>query len=139
MTLQQTVNAIRRIALTQHNVRSFGEGDLYAFMAAPNIKYDVVYLTQNQHQTDGDFDRYNFNMFFISRNENIEGDNALQIQSIGKEVLNNIILGFCEMYNADTYGTIIWQPFIQDFADSCAGIYCTVMFEVPVDTMCVDE
>lgn len=139
MTLQQTVKAIERIALAQHNVRSFGEGDLYAFMSAPNIKYDVVYLTQNQHQTEESFDRYNFNMFYISRNENVDGTNALQIQSIGKEVLANIIKAFCEIYDAEVYGTIYWQPFIQRFNDECSGIYCIVTLEVPVDSLCVDE
>ena len=139
MTLKQTVKELQRIALTQRNVRYTNEGDLYRDLNSnPSLKYDVFYLTQNQHQTVEGFDRYSFNMFYISRLENFDGNNALQIQSIGKEVIENIIRIFCEQYDADVYGTTYWQPFLQRFADDCAGIYCIITLEIASST-CIDE
>lgn len=139
MTLSQCVAALKHISLAQKNVRSFGEGDIYSFMNAdPALKYSVVYLTQNQHQTDteSDFTRYSFNIFYIDRLTSTDGENTLQIQSIGKEVITNIIRLFCKEYDAEVYGTIFWQSFTQRFADECSGIYATLTLEVPEASVC---
>lgn len=139
MTLKQTVKELQRIALTQKNVRHTGEGDLYrALNGDPSIKYDSVYLTQNQHQSVDGFDRYSFNIFYISRLENLDGDNTLQIQSVGKEVIENIVRIFCEQYDAEVFGTTYWQPFTQRFQDLTAGIYAIITIEIAAST-CIDE
>ena len=131
---------MQKIALTQHNVRYVGEGDLYRDLSSdPNVKYDVFYLTQNQHQTEGEWDRYAFNLFYISRLESEDAGNALQIQSIGKEILDNVVQIFCERFDAEIYGVAYYQPFTQRFADLTAGIYCIITLEVPKDSACVDE
>ena len=140
MTLNQVIKQLQRIALSQHNVRTVGEGDLYRDLNSnPAIKYNVFYVTQNQHQTEGDFDRYSFNLFFISRQEDTEAGNALQLQSIGKEVIENVVKIFCQEYYAEVYGTIYWQSFVQRFADLTAGIYAIITLSVPKDSICIDE
>lgn len=137
MTYQQVVKSLEAIALNQHNVRYAGYGDLYRDLnSEPNIKYDVFYITPNQYTLEGDFNRFSFNLFYISRLENLDGDNMLQIQSIGKEVLDNIVRVFCDTYDAETSGSVYYQPFTQRFADECAGIYMTVTLVVPVDSIC---
>lgn len=140
MTLYQVIKQLEKIALTQHNVRYAGDGDLYRDLnAQPSIKYDAFYITQNQHESVEDFDRYNLNLFFVSRQEDTEAGNALQIQSIGKEVIENVVKIFCEDYDAEVYGSIYWQPFVQKFADLTAGIYAIITLEVPKDSICIDE
>lgn len=140
MTLLQVIRQLERIALTQHNVRYAADGDIFKDLNSnQSVKYDVVYLTQNQHQSEGEFDRYNLNIFYISRLENMDGDNTLQIQSIGKEVIENMVKIFCDQFDADVYGTTYWQAFKQKFADETAGIYCIIVLEVPKDSVCVDE
>lgn len=131
---------MQRIALTQHNVRYVGEGDIYRDLnAQPSIKYDCFYITQNQHQTEGEFDRYGFNLFFISRLENEDAGNALQVQSIGKEIIENVVELFCQEFDAEVYGVTYYQPFIQRFSDLTAGIYAIITIEVAKDTICPDE
>lgn len=140
MTLYQVIKQLEKIALTQHNVRYAGEGDLYRDLNSdPNIKFDVFYITQNQHESIEDFDRYNFNLFFISRQEDTEAGNALQLQSIGKEVIENVVKIFNETFDAEVYGSIYWQPFVQRFSDLTAGIYAIITLEVPKDSICIDE
>lgn len=139
MTYQQVVKSLQTIALSQHNVRYAGYGDLYRDLNSnPSIKYDVFYITPNQYTLEGDFNRFSFNLFYISRLENVDGDNMLQVQSIGKEILDNVVKRFCEQYDADTVGSIYYQPFTQRFSDECAGIYMTVTLEVAIDSVCVD-
>ena len=140
MTLYQVIKQLEKIALTQHNVRYAGEGDLYRDLNSdPSLKYDVFYITQNQHESSQDFDRYSFNMFYISRQEDTEAGNALQIQSIGKEIVENVVKTFCERFDSDVYGSIYWQPFVQRFTDLTAGIYGIIVLEVPKDSICIDE
>lgn len=139
MTYQQVVKALENIALSQHNVRYANYGDLYRDLNSdPSIKYDVFYITPNQYTLEGDFNRFSFNLFYISRLENVDGDNMLQVQSIGKEILDNVVKRFCEQYDADTVGSVYYQPFTQRFSDECAGIYMTVTLEVAIDSVCVD-
>lgn len=140
MTLFNVIKNLKRIALGQHNVRYAGDGDLYRDLNAnPSIKYDVFYITQNEHHTEGDMDRYSFNLFYISRIEDADGSNETQIQSIGKEVLWNVIKTFCEDYDADIYGNVYWQPFTQRFSDLCAGMYAVITLEVSMESSCIDE
>lgn len=140
MTLQQVIRQLQKIALTQHNIRFTGEGDLYRDLNAQgSVEYDIFYVTQNQHQSEGDFDRYNLNLFYISRLDSEDAGNALQIQSIGKEVIDNVVKIFCNDYDAEVYGVTYWQPFTQRFSDLCAGIYAIITLEVPKDSICIDE
>lgn len=141
MTLYSTIKELQRIALTQPNVNFVGEGDLYADMNSnPSLKYSAFYITQNRHYSDeaASIDRYSFNLFYIDRQIDTEGSNALEIQSIGKEVIENIIRIFCETYDADIYGTMEIQPWVQRFSDLCAGVYAVVTLEISKDSICVD-
>ena len=139
MTLKNVVDSLIRIALTQHNVRSAGYGDLYKdLLADPSIKWDVFYITPNTMQAEDDFDRFNLNLYYVSRLEDTDGTNMLQVHSIGKEILDNIVKIFCETYDCDVYGTEQYTYFTQRFSDLCAGLYLTVSLEVP-KSICIDE
>lgn len=139
MTLYEIVGILKQIALTQPNVKSATDGSIYDIMNATNsVKYDVVHLSQTKHITDEETDTYGFNIFYVSRLEDSLEDNRLQIQSIGKEVLDNILRTFCENWNID-YPEIIFYPFTQKFADLCAGVYCRVEIEVPKAIICADD
>lgn len=139
MTLYQIINTLKQIALTQPNVKSATDGSVYEVMNAnPSVKYDVVHFSQTTHQSDEELDYYGLNIFYISRLEDSLEDNRLQIQSIGKDVLDNIIRTFCENWNID-FPTITYYPFTQKFADLCAGAYCNVRLEIPKEIICADD
>ena len=139
MTLYQIINTLKQIALTQPNVKSATDGSVYEVMNAnPSVKYNVVHFSQTTHQSDEEFDYYGLNIFYISRLEDSLEDNRLQIQSIGKEILDNIIRTFCENWNIE-FPTITYYPFTQKFADLCAGAYCNVRLEVPKEIICADD
>ena len=139
MTLYQIINTLKQIALTQPNVKSATDGSVYDVMNAnPSVKYNVVHFSQTTHQSDEEFDYYGLNIFYISRLEDSLEDNRLQIQSIGKEILDNIIRTFCENWNIE-FPTITYYPFTQKFADLCAGAYCNVRLEVPKELICADD
>ena len=139
MTLYQIISTLKQIALTQPNVKSATDGSVYDVMNAnPSVKYNVVHFSQTTHQSDEEFDYYGLNIFYISRLEDSLEDNRLQIQSIGKEILDNIIRTFCENWNIE-FPTITYYPFTQKFADLCAGAYCNVRIEVPKELICADD
>lgn len=140
MTYKQVIRQLQKIALEQHNVRSTGYGDLYRDLQAdPSIKYDVFYITSNQSSSYGDFDRFSLNLFWISRLENMDGDNTLQLHSIGKEILDIVANVFCNRFTAEIYGTTYYNFFTQRFADECAGLWMTITFQVPKSVICEEE
>lgn len=139
MTLFEITKNIETIASTQHSVKIVGDGDIYKLMnACPNIQYAVFFVTQNNHKRINDFDYYSFNLFYIDRLlPNLES-NALEIQSIGKEVIQNVIQLFCDNYESEVTQNISYVPFVERFQDECAGIYATVEFVVAVDNTCAE-
>ena len=139
MTLFQIIQILKQIALTQPNIKSATDGSIYEVMNTnPSVKYDVVHFSQTTHQSDEETDYYGLNIFYVSRLEDSLEDNRLQIQSIGKEVLDNIIRTFCENWNID-FPTITYTPFTQKFNDLCAGCYCNLRLEIPKEIICADD
>lgn len=139
MTLFQIIQVLKEIALTQPNVKTATDGSIYDVMNTnPSVKYDVVHFSQTTHQSDEETDFYGLNIFYVSRLEDSLEDNRLQIQSIGKEVLDNIIRTFCENWGID-FPVITYTPFTQKFNDLCAGCYCNLRLEIPKEIICADD
>lgn len=139
MTLYDTINIIEQIALQQPNVRTAKEGNVFDHLNAnPSVKYAAVILTQGQHQQDEQFNHFRFSIFYVDRLESDLDSNRIQIQSTGKEVLNNIIRTLTSKFDAEC-DDITYQPFTQRFADECAGVFASVVIDVPVDYLCAED
>lgn len=139
MTLYNIIERLKHIASKQPNIRTVFEGSVYENLNAnPSIKYSVFGITQTNHREDENFAYYNFSFFYIDRLvDNLE-TNRLQIQSIGQQVLSNIITIFCDNYDAEFMDNITYYPFTEKFADECSGVYCNVSFQVGKELYCAD-
>lgn len=129
MTLFEIINKLKTIAISKPNINYAGDGDVYTLNSLPNIDYSVFFVTQNDHSIESDTITYNLNLFYIDRISDSE-DNTLNIQSDGMLQLTNIINTLVFSEDVDVDGEINFVPFIQRFADQCAGVYCTVRFIV---------
>lgn len=139
MTLYKVIEKLNEIALRQPNVRTAKEGNIYeALNANPSIKYGVFFVTQGTHTEDETWDHYTFTLFYVDRLENDMDVNRLQVQSIGKELLSNIIRTFEEEVDCE-YDIISYTTFTQRFADECAGAYAQITFDIPKDNYCLEE
>lgn len=139
MTLYNIVSILKSIAASQPNIRTTTDGSVYDVLNTnPAIQYDVFHISQTNHREDENYNYYGFNLFYISRLEDSLENNRLQIQSIGKEVLSNIIRTLCENFAID-YPTITYFPFTQRFNDLCAGVYCSLQLDVPKELWCADD
>lgn len=139
MTLFQIIDILKSIALEQPNIKTATDGSIYDVMNTnPSVKYDVVHFSQTTHQSDEETDYYGLNIFYVSRLEDSLENNRLQIQSIGKEILDNIIRTFCENWGID-FPIITYYPFTQKFNDLCAGCYCNLRLEIPKEIICADD
>ena len=129
MTLFELINKLKNIAISKPNVNYAGDGDVYVLNSLPDINYSVFFITQNDHSIYQDTLTYSLNLFYIDRISDSE-DNVLNIQSDGMLQLTNIINTLVFTEDVDVDGEISFTPFIQRFADKCAGVYCTVRFIV---------
>ena len=138
MTLLQIVDKLQTIALSQPNVRTAGEGNIYDKMNTnPSVKYGVFFITQNTHIEYEESDRYGLTLFYVDRLEDDMESNRLRIQSHGKQVLGNIITMFCNEFNAD-FPEITYTPFTEKFVDMTAGVYANIIIDIYKDTLCED-
>ena len=129
MTLFEIINKLKDIAISKPNINFVGDGDVYTLNSLPNIDYSVFFITQNDHSIYQDTITYSLNLFYIDRISDSE-DNVLNIQSDGMLQLTNVINTLVFSEDVDVDGEITFTPFIQRFADQCAGVYCTVRFIV---------
>lgn len=129
MTLFEIINKLKDIAISKPNINYVGDGDVYTLNSLPNIDYSVFFITQNDHSIYQDTITYSLNLFYIDRISDSE-DNTLNIQSDGMLQLTNIINTLVFSEDVDVDGEISFVPFIQKFADQCAGVYCNVRFVV---------
>ena len=129
MTLFEIINKLKSIAINKPNINFVGDGDVYTLNSLPNIDYSVFFITQNDHSIYQDTITYSLNLFYIDRISDSE-DNVLNIQSDGMLQLTNVINTLVFSEDVDVEGEISFTPFIQRFADQCAGVYCTVRFVV---------
>ena len=129
MTLFEIINKLKSIAINKPNINFVGDGDVYTLNSLPNIDYSVFFITQNDHSIYQDTITYSLNLFYIDRISDSE-DNVLNIQSDGMLQLTNVINTLVFSEDVDVDGEISFTPFIQRFADQCAGVYCTVRFVV---------
>ena len=133
MTLYETIDLLKKIALKHPNIGSASEGNIYEYMNAnPSVKYGVFFITQGTHSQDEMFNHFEFTLFYVDRLVDDMEENRLQIQSIGKEILSNILTFFCEEFDAEC-DNITYQPFTQKFVDMTCGVYCTITIDTVKD------
>ena len=138
MTLLQIVDKLQTIGLSQPNVRTAGEGNIYDFLNNnPSVKYGVFFITQNSHIEYEDNERYGLTLFYVDRLEDDMESNRLRIQSHGKQVLSNILTMFCNSFDID-FPEATYTSFTQKFVDECAGCYVNILIEIYKDTICED-
>jgi hypothetical protein len=77
-------------------------------------------------------------VFYVDRLTVDLEENRVQIQSIGKSMLGNIITAFCNEFEAECEN-ISYQPFTQRFADETAGVYCTITIDTVKDVYCAER
>lgn len=139
MTLAKIIDTLKMIALKHPNVNSAYEGNIYDILnAKPDNRYASVVITQQSHTTDEIYDHYGFVIFYVDRLVDDLEENRVEIQSIGKSMLGNIITAFCNEFDAEC-DNISYQTFTQRFADETAGVYCTITIDTVKDVYCAER
>ena len=135
MTLLEVITLFERIARRQPSVNSVVDNDVFKLNAIPDAKYGVFAWTQGQHSgsMDNDFLTFSFTFFYVDRLTR-SADNTIEIQSVGVQTIDNILLSLSEAgVGVDRYTL---QPFTQRFTDECAGVYANVNLSVPRNGTC---
>ena len=134
MTLLDLIKKIEDVAVVQPQVKEVIPSDVYKLNERADALYGVFAWTQGQHVMNvyEGMTAYTFNLFYIDR-LTADQKNKTEIQSVGLQVLGNILRTFAPLMGVSTAR---FQPFTERFADECAGVYCTVTLTVPDDTSC---
>lgn len=138
-TLLQVIRAVEAIAKAQPGVAMVVPNDVFRLNAIPDARYGVFAWTQGQHREDLEAGTLTvaLTLFYVDRLTADKG-NELEIQSVGVALLGNVVKAAQEagIYAADL---VRYNTFNQRFLDECAGVYCTVDLEVPLDWTCPDD
>lgn len=135
MNLLQTIRAIEGVAAAQPTVSTIVRNDVFRLNSCPAAKYGVFAWLQGEHRTtaDGSLMQYQFTLFYVDR-LTFGKQNEMEVQSVGIETLENILLALESIGITSEEHT--FRTFNQRFSDECAGVFCNVTLEVPKDTLC---
>lgn len=138
-TLLQVIRAVEAIAKAQPGVAMVVPNDVFRLNTIPDARYGVFAWTQGQHREDLEAGTLTvaLTLFYVDR-LTADKHNELEVQSVGVALLGNVVKAAQEagIYVADL---VRYNTFNQRFLDECAGVYCTVDLEVPLDWICPDE
>lgn len=139
MMLKDVIQLIQDYGNDSNIVRLVVPNDIFRLNTMPDARYPAIGWTQRQHRVDmaAGLQYFSFAIFYVDRLMESK-INEVGIQSTGVNILTDL-LRFMEDNGAYTYGDVTFTTFNQRFTDECAGAYVSVTFQVPVDTLCVDE
>ena len=134
MTLLDLIKQLEDVAIKQPQIKEIVPNDVYQLNERASVLYGVFAWTQGQHVKNiyEGTTAYAFNLFYVDR-LTADHKNKTEIQSVGLQVLGNILRSFSAYIGVSEAR---FQPFTERFADECAGVYCTVTLTVPDDTNC---
>ena len=125
---------IKNISTTHVLVNEYGEGDIYEHLNSGEHKYPCVFLTVTNIQSSVSSTLYNFTLFYTDRLLE-SGDNRTNIQSTGITVIQQILNRLVQEYPTYEVTNTNFTPFTEKFADMCAGTFCDITFEDPVENL----
>ena len=135
MNLLQVIRAIERTAAQQPAVGPIVRNDIFRLNASPAVKYGAFAWLQGEHRTNADSSliTYSFTFFYVDR-LTTDKQNEIEIQSVGIETLVNILR---QLEDLGVYaGEYSFRTFNERFSDDCAGVFCQVTLESPMDNLC---
>ena len=137
MNLQVIYDTIKGYALGTRNVETFTIGDPYTVWNSLNMVYGAFNVNLNYIRRSGDYDVMNLTLYYGGKLKN-DSSNVYEEQSIGMNVIFNVIRHLKDEFETDSYEEIQVSPFWQQFADLLAGAYADVNIYVPIDDTCFD-
>lgn len=138
MTLKETILALEKVAAQQPAINQIVRNDVFRLNSLPDVLYGVFAWTQREHTMEPDSDTVNFafTLFYVDRLTE-DHSNEVDVQSMGVQVLTNIIRGV-EDAGVWPLSSYSFTSFNQRFTDECAGVYCNITLQVPVSSLCGD-
>ena len=127
MTLLELINKIKVVAISQGEVNTIIENDIFILNELADVNYGVFAYTQGEHTTRAASDSitYNFTFFWVGLLTD-DRSNMNELQSKAIEVLDRILYTLyyneCEI----TIGNYAFTPFNKRFEDECAGCWVDV-------------
>ena len=138
MTLLDTIRIIEEVAGQQPAIGTIVPNDIFRLNAMKDVRYAAFAWTQGQHSAslDSDLVTFTFTLYYADRLT--EGErNEVEVQSVGIEVLGNIIRTLAERGLDIRQWT--YTRFNQRFADLCAGVFTTIAVRVPAGGTCSND
>lgn len=128
MTYKELIKIIEKVASEQPNIGTIVPFSPYDVNNSKETVYSVFSWSPNAFIENNGFINYSLNLFYIDR-LNADRSNKLQIQSIGIQILKNILDVLESEYDIPTSGTRTYNTFYETFDKNiCAGVYVSTTF-----------
>jgi len=125
MNVNEVINKIKEVALSQQTVKSVFDGDVYTNWNSAEIKFGSVNIGIQNIINNGYNTTYSLVLYYGDRLLQ-DGKNVNSIYTDGSNTLQSIINILNTIEMIDIEGEVTYTPFQQQFMDFLAGVYCQV-------------
>ena len=129
MTYLELVRYIKELGLTQANTHSVV--NIFTDLNREDATYSALVLQPREHLRTGDLMTYRFYLGYVDRLVSSK-DNALEIESTGITIINNLVNILANNVNVAQVTTGQYIVFTQRFLAECAGVYAELGITLPV-------
>ena len=120
----------RIIEANKHiGVNNFTKGDVYTVYNTGENTFPAIHASLTELEKDGSLFMYKFNMFYIDRllENNSNEDEIIDSGYLAlSQYLNCLENGFNEINSINLEKNSIYNVFVEDFSDKCAGVWVEV-------------
>lgn len=125
MNVNELMDKIKSVALTQKPVKSAYDGDVYDNWNSAEVQYGSVNVGLQTITTNANQVTYSVILYYGDRLLQDKG-NVNSIYSDGVLALQSIINTLNTLDRVDVEESVVYTPFEQQFVDYLAGVYTTI-------------
>lgn len=125
MNVNELMDKIKSVALTQKPVKSAYDGDVYDNWNSAEVQYGSVNVGLQTITTNANQVTYSVVLYYGDRLLQDKG-NVNSIYSDGVLALQSIINTLNTLDRVDVEESVVYTPFEQQFVDYLAGVYTTI-------------
>lgn len=125
MNVNELINKIKEVALSQQTVNSVFDGDVYENWNSSEVKFASVNIGVQEITNDDNVTIYNVVLYYGDRLLQ-DKSNVNSVYTDGSNTLQSIINILNTIDMIDIQGPITYTLFEQKFMDYLAGVYCQI-------------
>lgn len=128
-TYYEFIKLLEYTFLSHPNINNFYTHK-FKLESEDDIDYPAIVVTINSLTVGPSVTTASYNVMYVDRSTP-ERDNTDYVNSLGVQVITEIINKLKYSYDVDITNPLVFQFFRNQFSNACVGVFCTINIDMP--------